>query len=67
MLDQGFVKAKEVAFVKNDPHEIGMEIHSNHSIARRMWEHLGHKVVKVDRVIYGPLTKKDLRVDIGAT
>ena len=61
VLDQGFVKAKEVAFVKNDPHEIGMEIHSNRSrIARRMWEHLGHKVVKVDRVVYGPLTKKDL-------
>ena len=61
VLDQGFVKAKEVAFVKNDPHEIGMEIHSNRSrIVRRMWEHLGHKVVKIDRVVYGPLTKKDL-------
>ena len=61
VLDQGFVKAKEVSFVKNDPHEIGMEIHSNRSrIARRMWEHLGHKVLKVDRVVYGPLTKKDL-------
>jgi 23S rRNA pseudouridine2605 synthase len=61
VLDQGYVKAKEVEFVKNDPHEIGMEIHSNRSrIARRMWEHLGHKVVKVDRVVYGPLTKKDL-------
>ena len=31
VLDQGFVKAKEVSFVKNDPHEIGMEIHSNRS------------------------------------
>ena len=61
VLDQGFVRAKEVAFVKNDPHEIGMEIHSNRSrIARRIWEHLGYKVVKVDRVVYGPLTKKDL-------
>jgi len=61
VLDQGFVKAKEVAFVKNDPHEIGMEIHSNRSrIVRRMWEQLGHKVVKIDRVVYGPLTKKDL-------
>ena len=61
VLDQGFVKAKEVSFVKNDPHEIGMEIHSNRSrIVRRMFEHLGHKVVKVDRVVYGPLTKKDL-------
>ena len=61
VLDEGFVKAKEVAFVKNDPHDIGMEIHSNRSrIVRRMWEHLGHKVIKVDRVVYGPLTKKDL-------
>jgi 23S rRNA pseudouridine2605 synthase len=61
VLDQGFVKAKEAAFVKNDPHEVGMEIHSNRSrVVRRMWEHLGHKVVKVDRVVYGPLTKKDL-------
>jgi 23S rRNA pseudouridine2605 synthase len=61
VLDTGFVKAKNVEFVKSDPHEIGMEIHSNRSrIVRRMWEHLGHKVVKVDRVAYGPLTKKDL-------
>ena len=61
VLDNGFVKAKEAAFVKNDPHEVGLEIHSNRSrIVRRMWEHLGHKVVKVDRVAYGPLTKKDL-------
>ena len=61
VLDNGFVKAKEAAFVKNEPHEVGLEIHSNRSrIVRRMWEHLGHKVVKVDRVAYGPLTKKDL-------
>ena len=61
VLDQGFVKAKAASFVKNDPHEIGMELHSNRSrIVRRMWEHLGHKVIKVDRVVYGPLTKKDL-------
>jgi len=61
VLDTGFVKAKNAEFVKSDPHEIGMEIHSNRSrIVRRMWEHLGHKVVKVDRVAYGPLTKKDL-------
>lgn len=61
VLDTGFVKAKNVEFVKSDPHEIGMEIHSNRSrIVRRMWEHLGHKVLKVDRVAYGPLTKKDL-------
>ena len=61
VLDQGFVKAKAASFVKNDPHEIGMELHSNRSrIVRRMWENLGHKVIKVDRVVYGPLTKKDL-------
>jgi 23S rRNA pseudouridine2605 synthase len=61
VLDEGFVKAKAAEFVKHDPHEIGMEIHSNRSrIVRRMWEHLGHKVLKVDRVTYGPLTKKDL-------
>jgi len=61
VVDEGFVKARSCAFVKQDPHEIGMEIHSNRSrIVRRMWEQLGHKVLKVDRVTYGPLTKKDL-------
>ena len=61
VVGEGFVKAKAAEFVKKDPHEIGMELHSNRSrIVRRMWEQLGHKVIKVDRVVYGPLTKKDL-------
>ena len=48
-------RAEEVSFVKNDPpRNRHGKIHSNRSrIVRRMFEHLGHKVVKVDRVGHG--------------
>ncbi len=41
--------------------EVGIEIHiGKNRIVRRIFEHLGYDVVKLDRVIYGGLTKKDL-------
>jgi pseudouridine synthase len=40
---------------------IGIQIHSGRNrIVRRIFEHLGYDVVKLDRVIYANLTKKDL-------
>ncbi len=41
--------------------EIGIEIHSGQNrVIRRIFEQLGHKVIKLDRVMYAGLTKKDL-------
>ena len=38
-----------------------MEIHSGKNrIVRRMFEHLGYKVIRLDRVFFAGLTKKNL-------
>jgi 23S rRNA pseudouridine2605 synthase len=41
--------------------EVLLEIHiGKNRIVRRIFEHLGYEVVKLDRIYYGGLTKKDL-------
>ncbi len=41
--------------------EVGVEIHiGKNRIVRKIFEALGHKVSKLDRVLFGPFTKKDL-------
>ncbi len=41
--------------------EVGIEIHSGRNrIVRKIFEHIGYKVVKLDRVIFAELTKKNL-------
>lgn len=62
-LEGGFSKADEASFVgKGDDRKvIGIEIRSNkNKIVKRMMEHLGYKVMKLDRVSFANLTKKDL-------
>ena len=40
---------------------MGLEIHSGRNrIVRRIFEHLGYEVAKLDRVMFAGLTKKDL-------
>ncbi len=42
--------------------EVGIEIHSGRNrIVRKIFEHVGYKVVKLDRVIFAGLTKKNLQ------
>lgn len=44
-----------------DKHEVGIEIHSGRNrIVRRMFEHLGYRVEKLDRVYFAGLTKAGL-------
>jgi 23S rRNA pseudouridine2605 synthase len=45
----------------NDLRQVGIEIHSgkNH-IVRRIFNHFGYQVEKLDRVLFAGLTKKDL-------
>lgn len=62
-LEDGFIKADEIDYVGNgdDARQVGIEIHSGKNrIVRRMFEHFGYDVVKLDRVTFAGLTKKDL-------
>ena len=47
---------------ETDRKQIGIEIHSGKNrVVRRIFENLGYKVVKLDRVYFAGLTKKNLR------
>lgn len=61
-LEDGLIKPDAVSYVQGaSKKEIGIQIHTGKNrIVRRIFEHLGYEVVKLDRVVYGSLTKKDL-------
>lgn len=61
-LEDGFIQVDEISFVENAPkNELGIKIHSGRNrIVRRIFEHLGYQVEKLDRVSFAGLTKKDL-------
>jgi len=61
-LEDGFIKADDVDYSNpEDKCEVGIVIHSGKNrVIRRMFEHLGYKVKKLDRVYYAGLTKKNL-------
>lgn len=61
-LEDGFIAADEIEMIDfNDNRQIGIEIHSGKNrIVRRIFNHLGYNVEKLDRVMFAGLTKKDL-------
>lgn len=62
-LEDGQIKVDEVTYVGDgkDRTQIGVELHSGKNrIVRRIFEHLGYNVRKLDRVMFGSLTKKEL-------
>ena len=61
-LEDGKIMADEISYIDNAPKkEVGIEIHSGRNrIVRRIFEHLGYEVTRLDRVIFAGLTKKDL-------
>lgn len=61
-VDEKVVKVQDVSYVDNAPkNQVGIELFSSRSnIVTKIFESLEYEVVKLDRVIYGPLTKKDL-------
>ena len=62
-LEDGSMKVDEASFVGNgkDKKQVGVKLHSGRNrIVRRLFEHLGFNVVKLDRVMFAGLTKKDL-------
>jgi 23S rRNA pseudouridine2605 synthase len=61
-LEDGLIKPDQVSYVAGgSKKEVGIQIHSGKNrIVRRIFESLGYEVVKLDRVVYSNLTKKDL-------
>ena len=62
-LDDGEIHADAIEYASDtDKSQVGIEIHSGKNrIVRRIFEHLGYRVVKLDRVQFAGLTKKNLR------
>ena len=62
-LDDGEIKADAVDYAdERDKSQVGIEIHSGKNrIVRRIFENLGYRVTKLDRVQFAGLTKKNLR------
>ena len=61
-LEDGKTRVDEVSYIENgNSTEVGVEIHSGKNrIVRRLFEAMGYVVVKLDRVQFAGLTKKDL-------
>jgi 23S rRNA pseudouridine2605 synthase len=62
-LEDGTMRADEVTYDGDgsDKKSIGIQIHSGKNrIVRRIFEHLGYQVMKLDRVMFAGLTKRDL-------
>lgn len=61
-LEDGLIKPDDLSYVQgSSKREVGIQIHSGKNrIVRRIFEHLGYEVIKLDRVVYANLTKKDL-------
>ena len=62
-LEDGFIKVDKLEYIENSKSkkELGLELHSGKNrVVRRIFEKLEYKVVKLDRVYYAGLTKKNL-------
>jgi 23S rRNA pseudouridine2605 synthase len=62
-LEDGFIKVDKLEYIENSKSkkELGLELHSGKNrVVRRIFEQLEYKVVKLDRVLYAGLTKKNL-------
>lgn len=61
-LEDGFIKADQASRIEKAGYdELGICLHSGRNrIIRRMMEHLGYKVIKLDRVLFAGLSKRDL-------
>ena len=62
-LEDGEIHADAISYASDtDKKQVGIEIHSGKNrIVRRIFESLGYKVLKLDRVYFAGLTKKGLK------
>ena len=61
-LEDGTARVTEISYVENKPkREVGLELKSTKPhIVQRIFKSQGYEIVKLDRVVFGGLTKKDL-------
>lgn len=61
-VEDHLVRVQDISFVENAPkNQVGVELFSTrNNIVRRIFEELEYEIVKLDRVVYAGLTKKDL-------
>ncbi len=61
-LEDGKIKVQDVSYIDGRPrNEVGLETNSvKPHVVQRMFKSLGYEVEKLDRVVFGGLTKKDL-------
>jgi 23S rRNA pseudouridine2605 synthase len=61
-LDDGPIQADALSYIDNSKDVVGIEIHSGRNrIVRRIFESMGYKIRKLDRVYFAGLTKKNLK------
>ena len=59
-IEDEYIKVDNIERLEKD-YEVGIEIHmGKNRIVRKIFESLNHRVLKLDRVLFGPFTKKDL-------
>lgn len=60
-LEDGFVQADDIQIAADDRTQVGIEIHSGKNrIVRRIFEHFGYQILRLDRVYFAGITKKNL-------
>lgn len=61
-IDEHKIMVEEISYIENEPKsEVGVKMKTpNVKIVRRIFEHLGYDVLKLDRVTFAGLTKKNL-------
>ena len=62
VLEGKMVFVDKISYIENQPKtEVGIEIHSGRNrIVRKIFAHFGYHVIKLDRVVFAGLTKKNL-------
>lgn len=62
MLDGHRVHVEEISYIENEPKsEVGIKLRTSHvKVVRAIFEHFKYDVLRVDRVVYAGLTKKNL-------
>ncbi|MGB3590020.1 MAG: pseudouridine synthase [Tunicatimonas sp.] len=61
VLEDGAAPVDEIGLVGPERTSLGISLHiGRNRIVRRIFEHLGYEVIRLDRVMYAGLTKKDL-------
>ena len=60
-LEDGQIKVDEIAVLTADNLSVGVELHSGKNrVVRRIFEHFGYEVIRLDRVVYAGLDKANL-------